>query len=121
MKYPALKLFIIFLTGVLACVGGFVIGAPKVFFIGDALAWLLVGGFIHSFVEYAEGYTHPFPMLKLVCRLIIFAAGNQLIDEIFFDPTQWAVNDFLVWGVYAFNEIRLYRKSKKLKKVNNGI
>jgi len=115
MKQPAIKLFGILLVGVLACIGGFVFNIPKLFFIGDALAWLLVGGFIYQLCVQVEKKGPRMPYTKIVARLIIFAAGNQFLDELLFDPTSWNINDFLVWVLYALNEVRIYRKKKNSK------
>lgn len=72
---------------------------PNVYYVGTAQLIAVASWIIHT---KTEGIHH------LISRVFLFLAFNNLLDELFFDPTKFEWNEFLM--LLVFIVISLWRR-----------
>ncbi len=76
---------------------------PDIYYIGTAQLVLVCSWLIHVS---ATG------IHKVVSRVFLFLALNNLLDELFFDPTKFDINEFVMFALFFIHTLYKWKKSK---------
>ena len=76
---------------------------PNVYYVGTAQMILVASWLIH---KTTNGIHH------VVSRMFLFLAFNNLVDELFFDPTSVEWNEFTMVFFYLLYSLRSWRNMK---------
>lgn len=77
--------------------------APNIYYIGNAQMIMVCSWMIHQKTNSVH---------HVISRLFLFLAFNNLIDEIFFDPTAVEWNEFVIFALYLIYSLFKWRNSR---------
>ena len=72
------------------------------YYIGQAQVILVLLIYVHK-----QANTRP---QRFVSRLFVFIGFNNFLDEIFFDPSKFELNEYVIFGVFLIYSIWTYKK-----------
>lgn len=98
------KVIFSFILAVIGSISGFSLDRWELFFFSDALAWLIIASAFLDYVDSKEE-SNNYLVLRFTLRLMTYAAGYQLIDELIGNPKILNFFDLLIILLYIILEV----------------